>query len=167
MQKTPKYHVLTCSHVVAPWKWPKLYPDEWLRHVNEKHTHYTIEMRYDHGVFINQGDLHPKVYHHSSRDLAAMHIEMEDDIVELYMGLDLETELDILSEKSSYYPLKVGQVCTSIDCLETSFTGVTPTCCCIVLVVCAESGVPRPRCSGAFRRRPEACGCPRRLYRLL
>jgi hypothetical protein len=96
--------------VVAPWRWPKLYPDEWLRHVNEKHTHYTVEMRHEDGVFVNQGDLHPKVYHHGSRDLAAMHIELEKDITEFYMTLQLETELSLLSDKSSYYPLSPGQV---------------------------------------------------------
>jgi hypothetical protein len=95
---------------VAPWRWPKLYPDEWLRHINEKHTHYTVEMRHEDGVFVNQGDLHPKVYHHGSRDLAALHIELEQDITELYMSLQLETELSLLSEKSNYYPLSPGQV---------------------------------------------------------
>jgi hypothetical protein len=102
-----------------------LYPDEWLRHINEKHTHYTVEMRHEDGVFVNQGDLHPKVYHHGSRDLAALHIEMEQDITELYMSLQLETELSLLSEKSSYYPLNPGQVSA---CLTSDY--VHGGCCC-------------------------------------
>lgn len=112
-QKRPNWHVMTVSHGVAPWKWPKLYPDDWLRHVNEKHTHYTVEMRYEDGIMINQGDLLPKVYHHPTRDLAALHIEFEDEIAELYMELNLETELDILGPQSSQYPLQVGQVCVT------------------------------------------------------
>lgn len=102
--------MVTCSHVVAPWRWPKLYPDDYLKHVNEKHTHYTIEMRHENGVFVHQADLHPRIYHHPTRDLAVMYMDCEDDTTELYMGLNLETELDIVREKSHYYPLKVGQV---------------------------------------------------------
>ena len=102
--------MVTCSHVLAPWRFPKLYPDEWLRDINEKHTHYTIEMRYEDGVFINSGDLYPMVFHHPTRDMAVIHIDQEKMTTDLYKDLQLETEMDILSEKSSYFPLKTGQV---------------------------------------------------------
>ena len=67
--KEKSLHVITCSHVVAPWKWPKYYPAEWLQAVNESHTYYTVEVRHSDGVFHTQLDLLPRVYHHPTRDL--------------------------------------------------------------------------------------------------
>jgi len=89
-----------------------MFPDEYLRHVNEKHTHYTIEMRHPDGIMLCQGDMHPRVYHHGSRDMASLYIGPETDIVEHYADNGLEIGLDLLSEKGSRYPLQVGQVCT-------------------------------------------------------
>lgn len=77
-----KFHVLTVSHAVAPWKWPKYYPEEWLQQVNEKHTHYTIEMRHDQGEFCSQTELIPQAFHHNSRDFTVMHIENESKVME-------------------------------------------------------------------------------------
>ena len=72
-----KYHIVTCSHVAAPWKWPKYYPEEWISAVNETHTHYTVEMRQDSGIFLTQTELTPTVYHHPTRDLAVLHLDSE------------------------------------------------------------------------------------------
>jgi hypothetical protein len=101
---------MTVSHLVAPWKWPKLYPDPWLQTIDERHTHYTMEVRYDDGVFINQMDLLPRAFHHPSRDLAILHLESEDETVQLWQDLGFGTELDILDEKHPQYPLKEEQV---------------------------------------------------------
>jgi hypothetical protein len=87
-----------------------MFPDEYLRHVNEKHTHYTIEMRHPDGLMLCQGDMHPRVYHHSHRDLASLYIGPETDIVEHYNDYGLEVELELFTEKNSKYPLQVGQV---------------------------------------------------------
>jgi hypothetical protein len=76
-------HVLTASHVASPWKWPKYYPDEWLQHVNEKHTHYSVELRHADGVFATQSFLLPRSYHHSNRDLASLYLENEDEVLKL------------------------------------------------------------------------------------
>ncbi len=77
--KNPKFpykvHILASSHVVAPWKWPKYYPIEWIQRINEHYCHYSIETRDKKGVFISQHDLHPCVYHHPSRDLAVIHLD--------------------------------------------------------------------------------------------
>ena len=73
----PKYHLVTASHVVAPWMWPKYYPDEWLQYVNQSHTHYTVELRNEEGVFVTQSECHPVSYHHRTRDLAVLHLEDE------------------------------------------------------------------------------------------
>ena len=72
------FHVITCSHVVAPWRWPKFYANDWLKAVNESHTHYTIELRYPDGIFQTQIDLLPCTYHHKTRDLSILHVEVED-----------------------------------------------------------------------------------------
>ena len=89
-----KMHVLTASHVVAPWRFPKYYPQEWLQFVNEKNTHYTVEVRHDDGVFLTQACLAPFTFIHPTRDLAVLHLETEDDDLEVFQntgfsGLDL------------------------------------------------------------------------------
>jgi hypothetical protein len=105
----PKYHVVTASHVVAPWLWPKYYPDEWLQHVNESHTHYTVELRDEDGVFVTQSECFPVSYHHQSRDLAVLHLEdektnidmlreMEYEIPQLMMPPLANTEVDIAAD---------------------------------------------------------------------
>ena len=102
----PKVHLLTASHVVAPWRWPKYYPEEWLQHVNEKHTAYTAEKRHDDGVFATQCDLKPISYHHDTRDLAVLHFENEDEVLELLDSVGV----DVLELAPSQSPrLKEGE----------------------------------------------------------
>jgi hypothetical protein len=101
-----------------------LYTEDYLQHVNEKHTHYTIEMRHENGVFAHQADLITKVYHHPVRDLAVMHIALEDSVTEMYIQNDYETELDVVKEKSHYYPLTVGQVRNALTVLWMSHQSV-------------------------------------------
>lgn len=84
----PKYHLVTASHVVAPWLWPKYYPDEWLRYVDQRHTHYTVELRNEEGVFVTQSECHPVSYHHRSRDLAVLHLEDEAGTLKMLQELD-------------------------------------------------------------------------------
>jgi len=83
------FHVLTASHIVSPWRWPKFYPDEWLQHLNEKHTHYTLELRHADGSFITQSELVPTTYHHDSRDVAVLHLEDEAEAMETLEALGL------------------------------------------------------------------------------
>jgi len=89
----PRVHVLTASHVVAPWRWPKYYPEDWLQQVNERHTAYTLELRHDDGVFATQNELRPVSYHHAKRDLAVLHLEDEEDALEVMneLGVDVLT----------------------------------------------------------------------------
>jgi len=84
----PRYHVVTASHVVAPWLWPKYYPDEWLRYVNQSHTHYTLELRNEEGVFVTQSECFPVSYHHRNRDLAVLHLEDEAGSFKMLQDLD-------------------------------------------------------------------------------
>jgi len=83
----PKFHVLTASHIVSPWRWPKFYPDEWLQYLNERHTHYTMELRHEDGSFITQSELVPTTYHHPSRDVAALHLDDEDEAMDMMGSL--------------------------------------------------------------------------------
>lgn len=85
-----RLHVLTASHNVAPWKFPKMYPEEWLQFIDERNTHYTIEVRHPDGIFMTQSELLPVSYHHSSRDLAVLHLEKDADGVSLFDHIGYE-----------------------------------------------------------------------------
>jgi len=94
-----KYHVVTSSHVVAPWRWPQYYSSDWLQMINENHIHYTVEVRDDDGTFIVQKDCRPQGYHHPSRDLALLHLEIDTKPSQFHpeAGLLIETGLQPLS----------------------------------------------------------------------
>lgn len=97
-----KVHVIASSHVVAPWKWPKYYPLEWIQSINEHFCHYSVETRDRKGIFVSQHDLHPCVYHHPSRDLAVLHLDNEEKTLETLKELGLEVyDLAEASELSS------------------------------------------------------------------
>jgi hypothetical protein len=96
--------VVTSSHVVAPWKWPKYYPDEWLKFVNENYTHYSVELRHPDGMFETQNELAPISYHHPSKDIAVLHLMNEDSTIEVlkqvgYQIIELSSS-DQLTEQS-------------------------------------------------------------------
>ena len=71
------------------FRFPKYYPQEWLRAVNEKHIYYTIELRKKDGMFTTQTDIHPNVYHHPSKDLAVLHIAVESETVKFLSELSV------------------------------------------------------------------------------
>jgi hypothetical protein len=79
----PTHHVVTSSHVVSPWLWPKYYPEEWLQFVNEQHTYYTLEVRDQDGTFISQVECNPVTYHHPNKDLAILHLADEAENLDL------------------------------------------------------------------------------------
>ena len=86
----PTHHLVTSSHVVSPWRWPRYYPDEWLQFVNEKHTHYTVEVRDDSGVFVCQVECNPVVYNHPNKDLAILHLADEAESLALLEEVGFE-----------------------------------------------------------------------------
>ena len=67
---------------MAPWKWPKYYAADWLKAVNHRHVHYSIELRHQDGMFAYQAELLPIVYHHSKRDFAVLHLLDETVVLE-------------------------------------------------------------------------------------
>ena len=96
----PTHHVVTSSHVVSPWKWPRYYPDEWLQFVTAAHTHYTLEIRDDSGVFVTQVECNPVTYHHANKDLAILHLADEEDNISLLEEVGYEY-VDLLAPRMS------------------------------------------------------------------
>jgi hypothetical protein len=77
-------HFVTSSHVVAPWRWPRYYTDDWVQQLNESHTQYTFEIRDEEGNARSEFELLPIVYHHESRDLAVLHLADGDNVLQAF-----------------------------------------------------------------------------------
>ena len=109
-----RYHLLTVSHAAAPWRWPKLFGESWLQFVNEKHCHYTTELRFSDGNLVTQMDLSRHLYLHPTRDLAVLHLEEEktahneiDRVVGLLEGIvPAEYPVEDLQNKAVYMEAK-------------------------------------------------------------
>lgn len=118
---TSKLHVLTASHAVAPWRWPKYYPEEWLKYINEDHTYYTLELRTEEGIFITQNDCLTRSFHHSNRDLACLHFEDDNRVLEFLNAMNFETlnlEKDMINKNDvlSFHGHEViGEVSNEFD----------------------------------------------------
>jgi hypothetical protein len=84
--------------------------------VNEKHTHYTVELRDSDGSFLTQSDLIPAAHHHPVRDLAVFHLEREAEIVEHLKSIGLETRLELAKEDemSEEHSKEVSTICILI-----------------------------------------------------
>ena len=82
--------MVTSSHVVSPWRWPKYYPESWLQEVSEKDTHYTVELRHPNGMFKTQSELFPISYHHPTKDLAVLHFMSEESMINTLVSNGLE-----------------------------------------------------------------------------
>ena len=91
----PTVHVVASSHVLAPWRWPQYYGQEWLREVREEHVRYSLEVfGTDHGNgedALYDGNrrggfrslakfaLNPYPIHHpNGLDVAVIHLKGED-----------------------------------------------------------------------------------------
>ena len=85
-----KYHILTASHIVAPWRWPKLYGDDFLKFITEKNTHYTMELRHGDGTMMTQIDCKPRSFHHPKRDLAVLHLDDETEMINFIENLGVQ-----------------------------------------------------------------------------
>ena len=78
-----KYHVVTSSHIAAPWRWPGHYDEEYLKYICEKDTHYTVELRHADGSLMTQVECLPRTFHHPKRDLAILHLEDESNAMKV------------------------------------------------------------------------------------
>lgn len=91
------------AHAATPWRYPKLYPAEWLQDVSERNVIYTLEPRHLDGIFVTQRDFKPRVYVHKSRDLAVLHLDEEDAALQMLsktLKNSYETRLDFVPEDS-------------------------------------------------------------------
>lgn len=87
-----KYHVVTSSHVVAPWRWPKYYQMDWLENVTEANMQYSAELRHTDASFLNHVTLSPISYHHPTRDVAVLHIDGgEEAAMDFMRSLDFDS----------------------------------------------------------------------------
>eukprot|EP01039_Chlorochromonas_danica_P007690 gene7690-8497_t len=102
-----RYHLLTVSHAAAPWRWPKLYPEPWLRFVDERHCIFTAEARLSDGKMLTQLELSDHVYLHPTRDLAVVHLESEEEVMPLLKQLAVD-DWHLLPDQ--HYPLTPEQV---------------------------------------------------------
>jgi hypothetical protein len=93
-----KLHLLTASHVVAPWRFPKYYKDEWLSYVNQNHTNYSLEIRDEDGKITAETSLLSDSFHHSSRDLAVLHLDDEDYATRMIEKFGVESQ-DLLQRQ--------------------------------------------------------------------
>lgn len=70
---------LTSQHVVLPWLYKNYYAADWLDFVKPQHTAYTIECR-ESGQIRHQFRLSSdSIIQHSTRDVAALSLECDDD----------------------------------------------------------------------------------------
>lgn len=97
--ENPKFHVITVSHSVAPWRWPKLYSEDWLRYIDERHTYYTMEVRDQTGCVVSSYELFPRTFHHPSRDVAVLHLENEIALLEELNGFGVDLGLNLIDSK--------------------------------------------------------------------
>lgn len=69
--------------------------------MNENHVIYTMEPRYESGVFVSQRHLKPHAYLHPTRDLAVTHLDDEEKTIHMFqkhLGHTYETRLNFCEE---------------------------------------------------------------------
>ena len=108
LKEGPGYHVLTTSHNLAPWRFPKYYPDKFLEYVNEKHIHYTLEVRNGQGDSISSIDVLPHSFHHRHRDLGLIKTLMFQKVdIENYK-VNVEEEIEFHGHEVSAGDMGMG-----------------------------------------------------------
>jgi hypothetical protein len=98
--QAPQYHLVTSSHNVAPWKFPKYYPEPFMKMINEDHVHFTAEIRMANGEMLSACDLSPVSFHHDSKDIAVLHLLDETAALNGFQQLGFKM-LDIEDYKAS------------------------------------------------------------------
>ena len=88
----PLVHCVAASHVLAPWKWKKYYPLDWLQVVTQEHCVYSLEV-YDPETAesLAKFALNPYAIHHPQEmDLAIIHFKQEDATLRHLRNLGVE-----------------------------------------------------------------------------
>lgn len=95
--KSPLYF-FTCSHVAAPWRWPKLYPLPWLEHVREEHTRCVLHVTEGKtGQVVERFLLQPTVVHHDSLDVCVLQLQDQEHAIRRMAKHGLRLEPLVLS----------------------------------------------------------------------
>eukprot|EP00584_Thalassiosira_punctigera_P002844 CAMPEP_0172531550 /NCGR_PEP_ID=MMETSP1067-20121228/4912_1 /TAXON_ID=265564 ORGANISM="Thalassiosira punctigera, Strain Tpunct2005C2" /NCGR_SAMPLE_ID=MMETSP1067 /ASSEMBLY_ACC=CAM_ASM_000444 /LENGTH=601 /DNA_ID=CAMNT_0013315941 /DNA_START=23 /DNA_END=1828 /DNA_ORIENTATION=+ len=107
----PKVHVVSSSHVISPWLWPKYYGQNWLQVVTQEHVRYSLEVwgkssdksegsseeEISHDGKLN-GSFEPvakfalnpyPIHHPKDMDVAVIHLKQEDKAIEHLMNLGI------------------------------------------------------------------------------
>lgn len=89
-QEQQQLALLTSSHIVAPWRWPQYYPQDWVRQVTNDHTRYTLELReLPHWNVIAQFELDSALFLHDTRDVAALRFQDQAEALTGMAAIDV------------------------------------------------------------------------------
>ena len=121
LQQGPAYHVVTSSHNLAPWRFPKYYPEKFLEYVNEAHVHYTLEIRNPEGEAISSVDILPNSFHHADRDIGVAHFDKDESRALsifrtlMFQKVDIESYKAAEQENIEFHGHEVSTDLTSDD----------------------------------------------------
>ncbi|KAL7542972.1 hypothetical protein ACHAXR_012274 [Thalassiosira sp. AJA248-18] len=107
----PKVHVVSSSHVISPWLWPKYYGQDWLRVIKQEHVRYSLEVwgksssgkdEEQRSISHNgklQGNYQPlakfalnpyPIHHPNEVDIAVIHLKQEDEALKHMMNMGIQ-----------------------------------------------------------------------------
>lgn len=90
----------TCSHVAAPWRWPKLYPLPWLEHVKEENTRVVLQVTEGRtGRVLERFLMKPQVLHHDKLDVCVLELQDPAQALRQMAKHKLQLEPLVLSDK--------------------------------------------------------------------
>lgn len=90
----------TCSHVAAPWRWPKLYPVPWLEHVREEHSRCVLHVtEVQTGRVLERFLMDSNVVHHDSLDVCALRLQDQEKVMQRMAMHGLPLHPLVLSER--------------------------------------------------------------------
>lgn len=126
LKEGPGYHVLTTSHNLAPWRFPKYYPDKFLEYVNESHIHYTLEVRNSQGESVSSIDILPNSFHHLHRDIGIVHFDKDESKALsvfktlMFQKVDIENYKVGVDEELEFHGHEVSSAPDMGECTDTS-----------------------------------------------
>lgn len=98
--ETSPLYFFTCSHVAAPWRWPKLYPLPWLEHVREEHTRCVLHVTEGKsGRVLERLLLEPAVLHHDALDVCVLRLQDQKEALRRMAKHGLQLEPLVLSDQ--------------------------------------------------------------------
>mmetsp|Transcript_21678 Transcript_21678/g.45414 ORF Transcript_21678/g.45414 Transcript_21678/m.45414 type:complete len:535 (+) Transcript_21678:1414-3018(+) len=109
----PKVHVVSSSHVISPWLWPKYYGQDWLRVITQEHVRYSLEVwgksSGGSGSEGGEGEVHHDgklrgsfeplakfalnpypIHHPNDMDVAVIHLKQEETALEHLTSLGIQ-----------------------------------------------------------------------------